>query len=141
MSFFGGNFWGGGTAESAPGGTVSDELIVRASLSFEKLGTVAELFFGPTSFDVAGNNSAHLRQNIGLVAEVVNVGDAAPGGYFIGVNRSAANFMKLSNGAAGAVLARLKPGDVCLFRLDDDATLYAIADTAGCELEYVIVDP
>jgi hypothetical protein len=39
-----------------------------------------------------------------------------------------------------ADLIRLEPGDVCLFRVTDDATPYGIADTAAVEFEYLLIE-
>jgi len=119
---------------------MADEATIRVSLSFAKGSTVVSLSLGPTKFDVAGSNALHNRQKIGTSEEAVLVGDVAAGGYFVAVNRDATNFVELRAGSGLADLARLEPGDVCLFRLTDDATLYAISDTAECELEYAIVD-
>ncbi len=120
---------------------MANELTIRASLSFEKGGTLAELLLGPITRDVAGTNALKNRQSIGFAAEeVLLVGDVASGGYFIAINRDATNYVKLRAGSGLTDLVRLKPGDFCLFRLDNAATLYAIADTAAVELEYGIVD-
>lgn len=120
---------------------MSDELTLRASLSFEKGSTVIELAMGSTTFDVSGTNGLKNRQSIGFAAEeAVLVGDVAAGGYFLGVNRDPTNFIELRPGSGLADMIRLEPGDFCLFRLTDDATLYALADTAACDLEYAIID-
>ena len=118
---------------------MADELTLRCSLSFEKSGRLAELLFGPTTLDVAGNKPLKRVQAIGTAEEAIDVGDATAGGYFMAINRDATNYVELRPGSGLADLVRLKPGDVCLFRLTNDATLYAIADTAACDLEYVIL--
>ena len=61
------------------------------------------------------------------------------GGYFIGRNVDSTNFIEIRPNTGVADLVRLEPGDWCLFRITDDATPYAIADTAACVLEYVVV--
>ena len=119
---------------------MADELTLRVSLSFEKSDTIMELLFGPAPIEVAGTKPLRNRQSIGFAAEeAIVVGDAAAGGYFAAVNRDATNFVELRPGAGLADLIKLLPGDVCLFRLTGDATLYAIANTAAVELEYVIL--
>ncbi len=120
---------------------MSDELTLRASLSFTKGDTTVELAINPTDFDVAGSNALKNRQSIGFAAEeAVLVGDVAAGGYFLIVNRDATNFVELRPGSGLADFAQLKPGDFALFRLATDATLYALADTAAVEIEVVAVD-
>jgi len=118
---------------------MADELTLRVSLSFEKTGRLAELLLGPLKRDVAGNKPLSNVQSVGTAEEAIVVGDAGVGGYFVAVNRDATNFVELRGATGGADLVRLEPGDVCLFRLTDDATLYAIANTAAVDLEYVIV--
>lgn len=120
---------------------MANELSLRANLSFEKNDTLIELLFGPKDRDVSGTNALKNRQSIGTSEEAVLVGDVAAGGYFIGVNRDATNYLELRPGSGLADLIKLGPGDVCMFRLATDATLYAIANTGACELEYAIVDP
>lgn len=120
---------------------MSDELTLRASLSFTKGGTSKSLSFGPLDFDVAGTRAVANRQAIGFAsAEAVLVGDVAAGGYFIGINRDPTNYITLRNGSGGTALVRLSPGDFCMFRIWPSATLFAVADTASCDLEYVVVD-
>ena len=120
---------------------MASELTIRATLSFEKGSTTESLALGPLLRDVAGTNLLHNRQSIGFAAEeAVLVGDVASGGYILAINRDATNYVKLRAGSGLTDLIRLKAGDFCLFRLDNAATLYAIADTAAVELEYAIVD-
>jgi len=119
---------------------MASELTLRVSLSFEKSGRLAELLFGPTARDVAGNKPLSNVQSIGFAAEeAIVVGDAGAGGYFMAVNRDATNYVELRPGSGLADLIKLLPGDVCLFRLTGDATLYALANTAAVDLEYVIL--
>ena len=121
---------------------MADELTLRASLSFEKGSKDVSLTFSPTTFDVAGGNVLHNVQNVGFAAEeALLIGDITVGGYFIGINRDATNFIEIRPGTGAADLIQLKPGDFCMFRLATTATApFVLADTAACELEYVIVD-
>lgn len=119
---------------------MADELTLRVSLSYEKASKIAELLFGPVSIDVAGGRPLSNVQSIGFAAEeAVVVGDAGAGGYFMAINRDATNYVELRPGSGLADLIKLLPGDVCLFRLTGDATLYALANTAAVDLEYVIL--
>lgn len=118
---------------------MANELTLRVNMQFEKLDSAFELLYGPKNRDVAGSKPLRNRQLVGTVEEALVVGDAGAGGYFMAINRDATNFVELRPGAGLADLIRLKPGDVCLFRLTNDATLYAISDTAAVELDYFIV--
>lgn len=53
-------------------------------------------------------------------------------------NLDSTNFIKLRNGSTGADLIKLLPGEECPVPLYDGATLYAIAGTAACVLEYMV---
>jgi hypothetical protein len=119
---------------------MADELTIRASLSFEKNDTLVELLLGPKKRDVAGTHGKRERQNIGTVEEAVAMGDVAAGGYVLVVNRDPTNYVQLRSGTGLQAFARLLPGDFCLFRLDNGATLYAIANTAACDIEFAAVD-
>ena len=68
-------------------------------------------------------------------------GDVAKGGYFVGYNTHASYTIEIRPNTAVADLVRLEPGDVCVFRVTDDAVPYAIADTSGAELDYLVIDP
>lgn len=118
---------------------MADELTLRVNLDFEKDGTVHSLRLGPTDYDVTGTTPLRNRQTIGTSEEAVVVGDAGAGGFFMGINRDDTNFIELRAGSGLADLIKIGPGEPCLFRLASGVTLYAIADTAACELEYVIL--
>lgn len=119
---------------------MSDEVTIRASLQFEKLRSVAELLFGPLDFDVSGRNFTHKRQNVGTAEEPLALDDVAPGGFVIGVNRDATNYVEIRPGSGLADLIKVGPGEPFLFRTAADSTPYVIANTAECELEFLAVD-
>ncbi len=119
---------------------MADELTIRATLSFTKNSTNVELSAGPSDFDVTGTNAMKHRQEIGTSEEAVTIGNVAAGGYILVVNRDATNYVTLRPGSGLTDLIRLEAGDFALFRLDDSATLYALANTAACEIEYAIID-
>lgn len=118
---------------------MADELTLRVDLTFEKDDDVLELLLGRIKRDVTGKKPLKHRQTIGTSEEAVVVGDVGAGGFFVGINKDATNYIELRPGSGLADLVRLKPGDPCLFRLTDDATLYAIANTAACDLLYAII--
>lgn len=53
-------------------------------------------------------------------------------------NLDATNFIKIRNGATGADLIKLLPGEATVVPLYDSAVPYAIADTASAKLEYAV---
>lgn len=118
---------------------MANELTLRCNLSYEKLGTTLSLLFGPTNRDVTGSKPIMNRQLVGTSEEALVLGDASVGGYLMAVNRDATNYVEIRPGSGLADLVKLLPGDVCLFRVTGDATPYVIANTAACELEYVLI--
>ncbi|MCA8921993.1 MAG: hypothetical protein KDD82_09305 [Planctomycetes bacterium] len=119
---------------------MADELTLRASLSCTKDGTTTALAVGPLLLDVTGGQALKNRQTVGTSEEALVVGDVASGGYMLAVNRDPTNFVQILGASGETPLVRLEPGDLCLFRVDDGATLYAIANTAPCDVEYAILD-
>ena len=120
---------------------MANELTIRANLSFEKGGSLAELLLGPIDRDVAGTNFVRNRQIVGFAAEeALLLGDVAAGGYLIAINRDATNYVEIRPGSGVADLVKLLPGDFCMFRLASGATPYVQANTAAVELEYLVVD-
>lgn len=119
---------------------MANELKVTCRLEFSKGDTEHDFAITKLARTIAGAQAMANRQSIGTSEEAVLVGDVAAGGYFMGVNRDSTNYIELRPGSGLGDLIRLEAGDVCLFRLTDDATLYAIADTDTCDLEYLIID-
>jgi len=72
-------------------------------------------------------------------ATVVPLGSVTEPYYAWFCNLDDTNYVQLQNGAAGAVFARLQPGDCALVPLDPGCVPYAVANTAAVQLEYLIV--
>lgn len=55
------------------------------------------------------------------------------------INRDSTNFLTLKTGTGGTVMIKIPPGKFALFHFGSGVTApYAIADTAACQLEYII---
>jgi hypothetical protein len=119
---------------------MSDELKVTAELTLSKDGTALSVSFKGVTVDVTGSNIIHNRQDVATSEEAMLLGDTATGGYLIGVNRDATNYMEIRPNTGVADLVKLKPGEVCLFRTAADAVPYLIANTAPVEFEYWLVE-
>lgn len=119
---------------------MANELTLTAVLRFLKNSISKELEVENLSLDVSGDNAIHNSQTVGTSEEALVLGDAGAGGYLIAVNRDSTNFVELRPGSGIADLVKIGPGEVAMFRLAADATPYAIADTASCLLEYLIVE-
>lgn len=79
-------------------------------------------------------------QAIGTSEEALVIGaDISTPGWFFARNLDATNYVEI--GTTGAVLGQLKPGEPFgPIRLAASVTLYAIADTAPCNLWYKVYD-
>lgn len=121
---------------------MSDELRVSVKLEYSKNGIVEDFIKEDVLSDVAGDEWHKNIQVIGTSEEAVDVGDVAAGGYIGALNLDTTNFVKLRPGSGLTDMIRLDPNsEPSCFRLDDAATLYAIADTGACRVLFFAVDP
>ena len=79
------------------------------------------------------------KQSIGTSEEAITLGEVTSPGWAIFINRDPTNFIELRVATAGAKFAKLKPGEFAVLRLGSGAQApFAIADTAACQMEYLI---
>lgn len=120
---------------------MASEIVVTQALVARKGGTVVGLDLGQVSITWTGNNFLQNRQTVGTTEEALVLGDCGAGGWVIMVNRDATNYVKVRAATGAADLVRVRAGEGALFRLDAGATApFVIADTAPCELEYVLLE-
>ena len=120
---------------------MADEITVIAGLAFTKGGSSQQL--GPVRgiVDMTGEGWVSHRQTIGTSAEAVTIpSDMGTAGWSMFINRHATNFVTLRIGSGGSDFAKLLAGESAgPFRLAT-TSIYAIADTAACELEVLILE-
>lgn len=88
---------------------------------------------------VSGDNPVENTQSVGTSAEALVLGDVGTCGYFMAKNLDATNYVEIfPDNAGSAASAKLKAGEVALFRLGT-STPYAKANTASCRLQYRII--
>ena len=121
---------------------MSNEITVSFSLAVSKGGTSESLALAETLFSMTGTNMTRFRQEIGITEEAITMCvDIGTPGWFAAINRDATNFIEIRAGTGAADLVRLNAGEGCCFRLAADATApFAIADTAACELEVLLIE-
>jgi hypothetical protein len=120
---------------------VSDEITVNASLKFEKAGSKFTMSVTTLKVSVTGKRFVHDRQLIGVTEEAIDLGDIATGGWFFAINQDSTNFVSIRSGTGATNLVKLKAGECAMFRLSGSATApFAIADTAACDLEYLLIE-
>ena len=122
---------------------MANENTVSVSLSFSKSGKTIELSKKGKQIDVSGTDYIRRTQVVGFAAEeVLDIGDIATPGYFIGWNNDTTNYVSIRPSTGAANCVELKPGGepVC-FRFARGATTpYVIAATAACEIEYLLIE-
>lgn len=80
------------------------------------------------------------KQTIGITEEAIALAENTAPGWVLFINRDPTNFIELRVATSGAKFAKLLHGEFCLLRLGSGAQApYAIADTAPCVLEYLLI--
>lgn len=125
---------------------MADELTLTVAFSYEKgtIPTFARTLASDLGITVSGNRFHHNVQNISTSEEALGLGDlSSPFGWFFAVNRDSTNYLEIRSATgSGNDIIRLNAGECCALRLGSDISApYAIANTAACDLEYVIFQP
>ncbi len=122
---------------------VANEATLNASINFLKDGVSQSLAAAVNLLvDVAGNDSAHLTQNIGASEEALKLGNVTTPGWFHAINRGSIDTISIRAATGLADLVRMGPGEPCLFKMDADASA-PFAISSGSEsplLEYVLIE-
>jgi hypothetical protein len=118
---------------------MSKEIKAGFNLRFDNGQSYIE-FQKSTLIDVTGSQYLKAKQAIGTSEEALVLGDISPGGLFAAVNTDASAVISLRAGTGLQDFVSLKAGESCIFRTHTGSTPYAISDTAGAELEYVIIE-
>lgn len=80
------------------------------------------------------------KQNVGTSEEALVLGEVTSPLYALIINRDVTNFVTVKVGTGGAVFAKLRPGRGCLVPLGSGAQApFLQADTAACQVEYLVV--
>lgn len=121
---------------------MADEITLAATLSYEDSEGSSELFtLSDILASVASKKYIKHKQNIGTSEEAITLGEVTTPGWALFINRDETNFINLKVATAGAIFAKLKPGEFALLRLGSGAQVpYAISDTAACQLEFFLIN-
>lgn len=119
---------------------MANEITLTALLSFAKGSYSDDMGEANDRVTMSGTHFHHTKQTIATSATALSVGSVATPGYFAAKNHDATNYVELRSGSSGADVVRLNPGEICVFRWAADATLYAIANTAAVELEFLLIE-
>jgi hypothetical protein len=115
---------------------MANELNLNASLSFVKNAAQVQRNIN-SSLTVTGNSIVQAVQNIGTADETLALGDISTIGYVFFHNLDGTNYIQI--GSDGALYPlKLKAGEWALLRWNA-AAIHAKANTAACDLEYIVV--
>jgi len=116
---------------------MSAELLIAASIAFSKAGAAINKTFPSTYFDVSG--SAYIANSIavGTSDETLALGDVGSIGWVYMRNLDGTNF--ITSGADGTLYnIKMKAGEPFVGRWNG-AAVHVKANTASCNMEYVII--
>jgi hypothetical protein len=122
---------------------MANEGTISAAMRFVKSGTDTSIEKGSFQFDVGGTNFVRHRQTVGTSSEALKIGEVAPGGYVLFINRGtdASDYIELRTLVGQNPFAQLFAGDVALFRYDVGVTApVAIAVDGAMDLDYLLLD-
>src|SRR5262245_39528091 len=120
----------------ASGVTMSGSLSYETTDTTDPVVTLVNDLFAT----ISGFKYLKSVQLIGISGEAITLGEVTTPGWAMFINRDSTNFIELRVATGGAKFAKLKPGEFALLRLGSGAQApYALADTASCLLEYILV--
>lgn len=122
---------------------MADELRINASIELnDSEGSAFVLDVVDFLVSLTTKKFIRYKQNVGTSEEAMVLPEGGSLGYCMIVNRDATNFVSLLRATASTNTLRIDPGGVALFRFGSGITApYLIADTAACQVEYVIFTP
>lgn len=127
---------------------MANELTMSASLDYEDSRFQTDgLSLERVIKTVSSKKKIRHTQSIGITEEAIALGEITSPGYAIFRNLDTINFVNLKVATGGAIFARLDPdtnsdgkGGFAILKLGSGAQVpFAIADTAACDIEYIIV--
>lgn len=120
---------------------MSNEITLNASLAYaddESADLALEIAEALAS--VTTKKYIKAKQNIGTSEEAIGLGEVTSLGWALFINRDPTNYIELRTGTGATKFAKLRPGKFAFFEFGSGITApYAIADTAACQMEYLII--
>lgn len=115
---------------------MANEISVSFSISLTKGGATTRKSFSGT-FDQTGTGYVQGIQAIGTSEEAIALGDVTTPGWFYIKNLDATNYVTIGETVNNDII-KLKAGEATVGRFGITAP-YAIANTATCNIEYLIM--
>ena len=118
---------------------MANEITISCSLAVSKNNYVDVLGLASTTFDQANEGGAGRMQNIGTSEETLDEGAVSTEGWLLMINLDSTNYVRWGF-ATGVYGGRMEPGEPALFRVNPSSTIYLIANTAACDVHYMLLE-
>jgi hypothetical protein len=121
---------------------VANEITFTGSLSVYKstvMSSAISRAVAALQFNMTGSYVTEGVMSVATSATAIPLGGVTSPAWGFFMNKDQTNFIRLMNGSGGAKVVKMMAGEPAIFRWDDTATPYAIADTSACLMEYLIV--
>lgn len=120
---------------------MADEIKITVKATAENGGFKSAWAFGQFSVDQAAVGAASGVQAVGTSAENIAGGDVSTPGYLFLKNLDATNFVDIGKDNTGFVaVGRMEPGETACFRVSASTTIQLKADTASCNVQYLLLE-
>jgi hypothetical protein len=118
---------------------VAAEITIRASLAYHKGTDMDGIDPGEILVTMTGTKTQRGVQLIGTTEEALLLGEPGAGGWLYLRNLDATNYVQVRGASGAQALPRMRAGEPALFRLDAGSTPYLIANTAACNVLYLLL--
>lgn len=121
---------------------MANELTINASLVYSDTeGTKAALSLVDKVVNVTTKLVAGIKQNVGTSEEALKLGDLSSLGFVLLINRDLTNYIELKTATSGTVIAKMFPGECCMFRFGSGITApFVVANTATCQMDILLIN-
>lgn len=121
---------------------MANEITLTASLTVNKPSVMSSaLSRAVTNFlaNMSGNFTIEGTISVTTSGTTIPLGQVTAPHWSFFHNLDSVNFLTIRNGSGGADLLKLLAGEYAFCPILDSSTPYAVANTAACLLEYLIV--
>jgi hypothetical protein len=120
---------------------MADEIKISASLAMNKGGKTPSLSYVADQFDMSGTDYWLGTQTATTTTAALDKGNITQPGLMLLKNLDGTNYVELGGATftVGNGVIRVNAGEWCLFRWRG-TTPFILANTASCEVEYLILE-
>jgi hypothetical protein len=119
---------------------MANEITFSAALNYSDSESASiGLGVNALSATVATKKYMYSKMSVTTAALAINLGPVSSLGWGVFINRDTTNYLQLLTSNGGVAFARLGAGQAALFYFGSGVTApYAQANTAACQMEYLI---